>query len=102
MLFSNDEDTTTIVGCIDEIVTQLSTSFDHAQKWDNKGLNIKGQNMFQDISKVTNYGVSSPPHANMRGENQSNMIPLYMIHPFPLHSNIVLWDLHTLKNIKGA
>ncbi len=100
MMFSNDEDTTTIVGSIDEIVTQLSTSFDHAQKWDNKGPSTEGQNTLQDISKVTNYGVSSPPHANMGGENQSNMIPSHMIHPSPLHPNIILWDLYTLKDIK--
>ncbi len=90
MLLSNDEDTTTIVGNIDEMFTQLSTSFDHAQKWDNKGPSTKGQNMLQDISKVANSSVSSPLHPNMGGENQSNMIPSHMIHPSPLHPNIRL------------
>jgi hypothetical protein len=92
MLHSNDENTTTIIGSIDEIVTQLLTSFDHAQKWDNKGPSTNGQNMFQDISKVANSGVSSPFHPNMGGENQSNMIPSHMIHPSPLHPSIILWD----------
>jgi len=59
MLLSNDENTTTIIGSIDEIVTQLLTSFDHAQKWDNKGPSTNGQNMFQDISKVANSSVSN-------------------------------------------
>jgi hypothetical protein len=43
MLLSNDEDTTTIVGNTYEIVIQLLTSFDHAQKWDNKGLALKAK-----------------------------------------------------------
>jgi hypothetical protein len=57
---------------------------------------------FQDMSKVANYSVSSPPHPNMGGGNQSNKIPSHIIHPSPLHLDIVLWDLHTLKDIQGA
>ncbi len=67
MLLSTDEDITTIVGSINEIVTQLLTSFDHAQKWDNKGPSIEGQNTLQDISKVANSSLSSPPHPNIGG-----------------------------------
>jgi hypothetical protein len=52
------------------------------------GINIC--DTFQDMSKVANFIVSSPLHPNMGGGNQSNKIHSHMIHPSPLHLDIVL------------
>jgi hypothetical protein len=51
--------------------------------------------------KVANSSVSSLNHNKTRGENQGTKIPSH-IHPSPLHPDVVLWDLHTLKDIEGA
>jgi hypothetical protein len=80
----------------------MLSSLDHAQHWDNKvDIYIEGRNTHQDMLEVTSLSVSSPPHHNTRGENQGIKIPSH-IHPSPLHPNIVLWDLHTLKGIENA
>ncbi len=47
MLPSNDQDTITTIGSINQIITQLLTSFEHAQNRDNKGHNIESQNTFR-------------------------------------------------------
>jgi hypothetical protein len=96
VLPSNDQYTTTIVGNIDKI------SFFDRQKRDNKGLGTEGQDMFQNVSKARISNVSSPPHPNIRGGNQSIPILSHMIHPSPLHPNIIMQDFHTLKNIQRA
>jgi hypothetical protein len=77
-------------------------SLDHAQQWDNKvDINIEGHNTLQDMLEAVGSCVSSPPHHNMGRENQCIKIPSH-IHPFPLHSDIFLWDLHRLKDIENA
>jgi hypothetical protein len=96
VLPKNDQNTTTSIGSIDK------TSFDDGQKRNNKGFGIKGQDMFQDMLKAITFGVSSPPHPNIGGGNQSIPVPSHMIHPSPLHLHIILRDLHTLKDIQGA
>jgi hypothetical protein len=86
-----DQNTTTIVDSnIDEMVTYVLNSFDHAQQWDNKvDTNIESYNTFQNMVKVVGSGVLDPPHHNMGGENQGTKIPSH-IHPFPLHLDVVL------------
>jgi hypothetical protein len=96
VLPSNDQYTTTTIGNIDKI------SFFDGQKQDNKGLGTEGQDMFQNVSKARIFDVSSPPHPNIGGGNQSIPIPSHMIHPSPLHPDIIMRDLHTLKNIQRA
>jgi hypothetical protein len=85
------QDTTTIVDSnIDEIVTYVLNSFDHAQQWDNKvDTNIESCNTFENMVKVVGSGVLDPPHHIMGGENQGTKIPSH-IHPFPLHLDVVL------------
>jgi hypothetical protein len=58
--------------------------------------------MLQDMSEARIFGVSNPPHPNMGIRNRSNPILSPMIHPFPLPLDIVLRDLHILRNIKRA
>jgi hypothetical protein len=68
---------------IDEIVTQVLSSFDHAQHWDNKiDTNIEGHYTHQDMLEVVSSGVSSLAHHKTGGESQGTKIP---IHPSPLH-----------------
>jgi len=62
--------------------------------------NIEGHNSPR-LLEATGSGVSSLPHHNMGGENQSIKIPP-QIHPSPLHPNVVLQDLHTFRNIEGV
>jgi hypothetical protein len=96
VLPSNDQNTTTTIGSIDK------TSFDDGQKKKNEGFGTKGQDMFQDMLKAIISGVSSPPHLNIEDRNQSIPVPSHMIHPSPLHLDIILQDLHTLKYIQRA
>jgi hypothetical protein len=51
--------------------------------------------------EVADLGVSSLTHHKTRRENQGTKIPS-QIHPSPLHLDVVLWDLHTLRDIEGA
>jgi hypothetical protein len=37
----------------------------------------------------------------MRGENENIEILSYL-HASPLHPNVVLWELHNLRDIQGA
>ncbi len=39
--------------------------------------------------------------SNMGGEDESVKIPSYL-HPSPLHLDVVLWELHNLKDIQNA
>ncbi len=93
---SNDQDIITTFGRIDK------TSFDDGQKWDNECISAKGENTLQDMLEVGNFGVSSPPHPNMGIGNWSNVILSPMIHPFPLHLDIVLRDLRISRVIERA
>ncbi len=78
----------------------MLSSFDHAQQWENKvDTNIEGHYTHQDVLKVVNSGVSNPIHHKIGGENQGTKIP---IHPSPLHPDVVLQDLHTLRDTEGA
>jgi hypothetical protein len=54
------------------------------------------------MSEARISSVSSPPHPNMGIINQNNPILSPMIHPSLLHLNIVLGDLHILRDIEGA
>jgi hypothetical protein len=67
-----DQNTTTTIGSnIGEIITQVLSSFDHAQQWDNKvDTNIEGHYTHQDMLEATNSGVSSPTHHKTKRENQ--------------------------------
>jgi hypothetical protein len=47
------------------------------------------------------HGIASLPHSNTGGENENAKIPSYF-HPSPLHLDVVLWELHNLKNIQSA
>jgi len=47
------------------------------------------------------HGIASLPHSNMGGENESVKILSYL-HPYPLHLDVVLWELHNLKDIQNA
>jgi len=94
--------TTTISSNIGETITQVLSSLDHARQWDNKvDTNIEGHYTHQNMLEATNLGVSSPTHHKTGKENQNIKTPSH-IHPSPLHPNVILWDLHTLKNIEGA
>jgi hypothetical protein len=65
---TNQYTTTTIDNNIDEMVTQVLNSFDHAQPWDNKvDTNIKGHYTHQDMLEATNSNVPNPPHHNTIG-----------------------------------
>jgi hypothetical protein len=64
-------------------------------------INIEGHNTRQNMLKVVSSCVSSPPHHNMGRENQHFKIPSH-IHPSPLHPNVFLRDLHTLRDIESA
>jgi hypothetical protein len=79
VLFSNDQDTTTTIDSINK------TSFDDGQKWENKGLRTKGQNMLQDMLEARIFGVSNPLHPNIGGGNQNIIVLSHVIHPSPLH-----------------
>jgi hypothetical protein len=47
------------------------TSFDHAEKWDNKvEKNIKGFDIFKHMPKITNFHVTSPPYSNIHGRGK--------------------------------
>ncbi len=96
MLPSNDQDIIANFGNIDNI------SFDDGQKRNNKCLGVEGEDMLQYMSKARIFGVSSPPHPNMGIRNRSSPVLSPMIHPFPLHPDIVLWDLHILRNVERA
>jgi hypothetical protein len=78
------------------------TSFDNVKKSNNKGEeNIKGLDIFQYMplqQKI--HGITSFPHSNMGRKNESIEISSYL-HPFPLHPNVVLWELYNLRNIQG-
>jgi hypothetical protein len=67
------------------------TSFDNVEKSNNKGEeNIKGLDIFQHMplqQKI--HGITSLPHSNVGGENESTNILSYL-HPSPLHPNVVL------------
>jgi hypothetical protein len=60
------QDTTTTIGSnIDETITEVLSSFDHAQQWDNKvDINIEGHNIRQAMLEAASSGVSSPLHHN--------------------------------------
>ncbi len=94
----NDQDTSTIVGSIGEKTTfQVLTQFDNVRK-----SNIKGFDIFQHMSLQQKiHGIASLPHSNMGGENESVKIPSYL-HPSPLHLDVVIWELHNLRNIQSA
>jgi len=51
--------------------------------------------------EVADLGVSSLTHHKTGRENQGTKIPS-QIHPSPLHLDVVLRDLHTLRDIEGA
>jgi hypothetical protein len=59
-----DQNTTATIGSnIDETITQVLSSLDHAQQWDNKvDTNIESHYTHQDMLEATNLGVSSPTH----------------------------------------
>jgi hypothetical protein len=96
---SSDQNTSTTIGNIGETILQVLTSFDNVEKSNNKGEeNIKGLDMPLQ-QKI--HGIASLPHSNMGGENESTKIPSYL-HPSPLHPNVVLQELHNLRNIQGA
>jgi hypothetical protein len=61
----NQDTTTTIGSNIDETITQVLSSLDHAQQWDNKvNTNIEGHNTCQDMVEVVGSCVPSPLHHN--------------------------------------
>jgi hypothetical protein len=47
------------------------------------------------------HGIANLLHSNMGKDNESVKIPSYL-HPFPLHPDVVLWELHNLKHIQNA
>jgi hypothetical protein len=47
------------------------------------------------------HGITSLPHSTMGGENESVKISSYL-HPSPLHPDVVLWELHNLKDIQNV
>jgi hypothetical protein len=81
----------------------MLTSFDHVEKWDNKGeKNIKSFDIFWHMplqQKI--HGITSLLHSNMGGENESIEILSYF-QSSPLHPNVVLQKLHMLKDIQGV
>jgi hypothetical protein len=91
-----DQNITTTFGSID------NTSYDDGQKRDNECLGAESKDTLQDMSEARISSVSSPPHPNMGIINQNNPILSPMIHPSLLHLNIVLGDLHILRDIEGA
>jgi hypothetical protein len=96
---SSDQNTSTTIGNIGETILQVLTSFDNVEKSNNKGEeNIKGLDMPLQ-QKI--HGITSLPHSNMGGENESTKILSYL-HPSPLNPNVVLQELHNLKDIQGA
>jgi len=93
-------------------------SLNHAQLWDNKvDTNIKGHYTHQDMLEVTNSNVPNPPHHNtIRSASGSSVTPFnkgwprrksrywdFFTHPpSPLHLDVVLRDLHIMRDIEGA
>jgi hypothetical protein len=91
-----DQNITTTFGSID------NTSFNDGQKQNNECLGVEGKDTFQDMLEVKKCSVLSPLHLNMGIKNQNSPVFSPIIHPSPLHPNIILQDLHILRNIKGA
>jgi hypothetical protein len=98
----NQDTTTTIGNNIGETITLMLNSLNHAQPGDNKvDINIKGHYTHQDMLEADDSNVSNPLHHNTIGGNQGTKIPSH-IHPSPPHLDVVLRDLHTLRDIEGA
>jgi hypothetical protein len=79
------------------------TSFDNVEKSDKKGEeNVKGLDIFYHMAlQWKSHGIKSLLHSKMGGENESTEILSYL-HPSPLHQNVVMWELHNLRDIQGA